>query len=764
MHESAPGSPTTTSAAVAGMVRDIRVSWLPCLLACFVFFVLAGLTQLQEFMRAVIFDFRSHLAPVCITLAALPLLVCALYRLCAASPAGRNPTLAAVISSSPFAAIAVSIYLAASAIAGTRFLPQQSAAFCAAAAMALVFLVLVFALRSFSRAPSGPAAAWIKLTAVVPYAAALLTAMALLLPFAPGKAIVSIAQTAGPLGLVVMFCVVICALSTFVARRTPAVRKMLLLLPLFGALAFGQFGCNANHGVRTLDPAPPAAERDLKRLFGSWYNSRKDRKAFKQYPVYIVATAGGGYYAAYHAARVLARLQDQCPNFAQHVFAISGVSGGSLGAGVFSSLVERFSPEQIPDQCGQSDATRYTDAVEAYFKNDFLSPILFYALGADLVQRFLPFAVPAYDRALGLEYAIERAWSDVEPSQGLSAGPNPLQAPFRSRWVFEKSPPALMLNTTRVNTGQRVLFSPFRLLTTEPAWSEAAQTPWQLGFTRDVPTSTAIGLSARFPIVSPAGDFEGAEFDWSLRSHKRHISLVDGGYFENSGTATAMDLFAVLDAAVNENKLPISLRLIVIGGIEGVFDDFLGRMIYGLTAKGGFRVETRNYQNLAKELRQLRAAIARKTVNVGRIDQPDIGASRDTDRSGQAGHQPRLADAERPLALGRILAADLDDLIPLFGLSELNVPFPLSWIVSRPVRERIALRTLPKQCPGEPFEELFAIQKRNELAADWRVKLLSEYGEDLRFIVEVSRAACGIEAIRKALSVAEEMKQEGETK
>ncbi len=756
MHERAVRPPATICTAVAGMVRDIRVLWLPCLLACFVFFVLAGLTQLQEFMRAVIFDFTNHLAPVCITLAALLLLVCALYRLCAAWPAG-NPTLVALISSSPFAAIAVSIYLAAAAIAGARFLPQQSAAYWAAAAMALVFLVLVFALRSFARAPSDRAAAWVKLTAIVPYAAALLTALALLLPFAPGKAIVTIAQTAGPLGLAAMFCVVICALSTFVATRTPAMRKALLLVPLFGALAFGQFGCNANHGVRTLDPAAPATEGDLKRLFGAWYNSRQDRKSFKQYPVYIVATAGGGYYAAYHAARVLARLQDQCPNFAQHVFAISGVSGGSLGAGVFSSLVERFSPEQVPDQCGQSDATRYTDAVEAYFKNDFLSPILFYALGADLVQRFLPFPVPAYDRALGLEYAIERAWSDVERSQGLSAGPNPLQAPFRTRWLLNKAPPALVLNTTRVDTGQRVLFSPFRLLSTSPAWNEAAQTPWQLGFKRDVPTSTAIGLSARFPIVSPAGDFAGAEFDWSLNSHERRISLVDGGYFENSGTATAMDLFTVLAEAVTEYKLPVSLRLIVIGGIEGVFDDLLSRMVYGKENDGEFSDESSDYQSLAKALRDYVPRSLENPATSGELTSP-ISAllGTRTDQGKQAINRGWLTLIGPSPTNSK---PDLDDLVPLFGLSESNVPFPLSWIVSRPVRERIALRMLSAQCPGEPFEELFRKQKRNELTADWRVKLLSEYGEDLRFIVELSRSACGVAAIRKALSATEQLRE-----
>jgi hypothetical protein len=88
----------------------------------------------------------------------------------------------------------------------------------------------------------------------------------------------------------------------------------------------------------------------------------------------------------------------------------------------------------------------------------------------------------------------------------------------------------------------------------------------------------------------------------------------------------------------------------------------------------------------------------------------------------------------------------------MFGLSEANIPFPLSWVVSRPVRQRIAARTSSKGCVDEPFQEIFAEERRHELENDWRVKLLSEYGEDLRFIVELSRAACGIAAVHRALS------------
>jgi hypothetical protein len=265
---------------------------------------------------------------------------------------------------------------------------------------------------------------------------------------------------------------------------------------------------------------------------------------------------------------------------------------------------------------------KYASAVEAYFKNDFLSPILFYALGSDLFQRFLPFPVNSYDRALGLEYAVEQAWTDAERELGLSQGENPLRGGFKQRWSSTRATPALILNTTRVDTGQRVLFSPFRLLVTSPIWSEPAQTAWQLGLQRDLRTSTAIGLSARFPIVSPAGEFDGIEFDWSLKQHPRRVGLVDGGYFENSGTATAMDLFFALDASIKENKLPINLRLIVIGGIDGVFDELLGRMVYGTTARGALKQEAEDFVRLGGALRIHVPRLSRSAPISGELASP----------------------------------------------------------------------------------------------------------------------------------------------
>ena len=88
------------------------------------------------------------------------------------------------------------------------------------------------------------------------------------------------------------------------------------------------------------DPgAVPAALPQAEVAFRDWFRQRPDRDRFagRRYPVYVVAAEGGGIYAALHAASALGGLQDRCPAFADHLFAISSVSGGSLGAATFAA-------------------------------------------------------------------------------------------------------------------------------------------------------------------------------------------------------------------------------------------------------------------------------------------------------------------------------------------------------------------------------------------------------------------------------------------
>jgi hypothetical protein len=107
--------------------------------------------------------------------------------------------------------------------------------------------------------------------------------------------------------------------------------------------------------------------------------------------------------------------------------------------------------------------------------------------------------------------------------------------------------PALVLNGTHVESGRRIVATNLR-------WhgGELRDTYDLLRVVRaDLPLKTVVDNSARFTYVSPAGTMRplGAP-KWPWWGHDRgHV--VDGGYFENSGTETALDLVRAVQQACN---------------------------------------------------------------------------------------------------------------------------------------------------------------------------------------------------------------------
>ena len=348
-------------------------------------------------------------------------------------------------------------------------------------------------------------------------------------------------------------------------------------------------GWSDNHKFRHSDTAT-VKRPALDEAFADWIASRKDAAAYqgKTYPIYIVAAQGGGIYAAYRTAKILARLQDLCPNFAQHVFAISSVSCGSLGAGIFSALVQRKPGNVEPQACKQA----YGDApgpleseTQKLLSDDYLSPLVWSGLFPDFVQRFLPVPIYAWDRAVTLEKSFETAWKthiggDNPFARSFFAlcGPGSAKCPRE-----DAAAPALFLNTTNVETGAQMVLS--------PTWLGQA---YILGtgviedfhrksaVIKDIPLSTAIGLSARFPWILPVGWYEFTippPLGTNEKPQNRRLTFVDGGYSEGSGAATAENLaqYLVKYAEFNPQAmrgLKIAPKIIMIGGSYEPVDQF----------------------------------------------------------------------------------------------------------------------------------------------------------------------------------------------
>jgi hypothetical protein len=301
--------------------------------------------------------------------------------------------------------------------------------------------------------------------------------------------------------------------------RVPMILSLFALAVLFSPL-------NDNHAVRTLDAQQPETRADVRALLREWMKQQPAKA--KRYPLFLVNAEGGGIRAAYWTASVLGEIQGMMPQFGTQLFSLSGVSGGSLGASVFAALLAE-------QRAGYAVIAK--ESARRILGGDFLSPVAAALLYPDLVQRLLPFPVAHFDRALALEQAWERAWRReierndrlAEPMARLREGPG---------WA-----PVLFLNATWVETGKRIIASQAAIGAEDFVDTEDAQ-----GFLapRRLRLSTAAHMSARFTYVSPAGTL--------AKGGKPHARVVDGGYFENSGATTTLEIAKTIDLMAADRK------------------------------------------------------------------------------------------------------------------------------------------------------------------------------------------------------------------
>ena len=317
----------------------------------------------------------------------------------------------------------------------------------------------------------------------------------------------------------------------------------------------------------------------------------------------IVAAEGGASRAAFMEATLLGEIMDRARGAAgqrtdlapgRMIFAISGVSGGAYGAAVVrAALTEAAETDHAPP-CRFAPATwfgtgkptiplpqtSWRSCLQALVSGDYLSSGF---IGLGFRDNFAPrkwFIGPTSwldDRAALLEQSWEahfaRVTGDADGSKGLTRPLGYVQN--AGEWL-----PLLLLNGTSVETGRRIIatdlvstarqvdvpsrlalysaaYDFFEMLST-PCAEDGMACPHGPRFpdddpkSRDAPDvrlSTAALLSARFPIISPAG---------VLRREKGEMGdrVVDGGYFENAGITTALDL---AEALKRQNVTPAIL-------------------------------------------------------------------------------------------------------------------------------------------------------------------------------------------------------------
>ena len=291
------------------------------------------------------------------------------------------------------------------------------------------------------------------------------------------------------------------------ARRIPVEMGLVVI-----AIVFSLW--NDNHLVSVSRPL--GARDHIESNFAAWLAKAPARG--NTVTAVIATGEGGGVRAAYWTSAVLHALDDRTDiGFAKQVYAISTVSGSSFGAAVYASLKK--------DHQG---ASQQATAAKTILRQKFLAPMVAKLVTGDLGQWFLPMPIERFDRSPALVDGFIRAYrthaNTAEPAVGE------LLSEFgRSR---DDGVPVLFFNSTSVRTGRRVVASTVD-------WRDANDLTDPVDFQQlvggDVTVAAAAHDTARFPLISAAGLLRGP--------HNEYLAhLVDGGYFENTGNETAVDV------------------------------------------------------------------------------------------------------------------------------------------------------------------------------------------------------------------------------
>ncbi len=321
-----------------------------------------------------------------------------------------------------------------------------------------------------------------------------------------------------------------------------------------------------------------------------WLLNRQDFKKYqaaeKPYPIYIVAASGGGMHAAMHTAWFLEYMQAKCPDFSHHLFAISAVSGGSLGAMAYAGQQLLEETAETANGEGASLARKagcnlkQTDlpvpetgrlkSMRTFLRHDMVAPIVVGGLYPELLQRLLPVRFEGLARTDVLRRSMNRYWQsaaaawklddDTTSKARCKGGTGFLDCGNFSYWRAEKDVPALIFNTTDVSSG--FAFRMANLPVLSLANFNGVAGSLELPHTTTFPLAEGFLASAAFPVALPVIQA------WRAGTQRETIPntrLADGGYYDNSGLLAAVSLKEYIQLVLESegyDKTDVTVQLI----------------------------------------------------------------------------------------------------------------------------------------------------------------------------------------------------------
>lgn len=345
------------------------------------------------------------------------------------------------------------------------------------------------------------------------------------------------ARGIGPFPFIILAFAVLLAFDNIVSAFSIKLNINFHFLLLVLALAFG-FG--ETHFVRTITPQGNnnnyAGRPPLYNYLTAWLNDRNVlADTAKAYDVYFVMANGGASRSGYWTASVLGKIEDSTlvysptNRFSDHVFCLSGTSGGGVGVATFFSLLRDKEQRTKP---------LYNSSARAYLKQDYFTYTFARMLGPDFFNYIFHFS-SVKDRAAALEISFEHSARKHEDSV--------YEVPFYDE--MNKFPamqngkvymPILFVNTTRMQDGNPGVVTNLKLDST--IFNNRVDVLKLLKSDADISITSGAILGARFPYLSPAGRIANNYF-------------VDGGYFDNSGAGVVQEVIRGIISIAKDDSM-----------------------------------------------------------------------------------------------------------------------------------------------------------------------------------------------------------------
>lgn len=263
--------------------------------------------------------------------------------------------------------------------------------------------------------------------------------------------------------------------------------------------------------------------------------------------IYIVCGMGGGSRAGYVIGRVLDTLESEYPHFYEKTLFYSTVSGSSPG--VYHYLKGR----EIDDVKARTEFFKdiynmnyNSSGVFSLFTGDNLDALLGFVINVPL-RKFLKFD-QYYNRNERIKYeynsAMKASLVKNNKDQGVRKKDDKRRTYVTDRFVeffHEKDSqtiPIQLINSFEVNSGKRAILSPFKIKAPDSIFPNVILPLQDVTTTKDcclkdIYYYDAVNLSELFPFLSAAAIID--------KNEKKQY--VDGGYYDNNGLTTALDVY-----------------------------------------------------------------------------------------------------------------------------------------------------------------------------------------------------------------------------